>query len=166
MSEMRTGRCLCGAVRIRVEVAPEMTACHCVQCQRWTGGGPLFSTRAVRLEIEGGEATRSYRASHWGERVVCATCGSTLWWKMQDADQPSFVSTGMLDDQSGLKVTNEIFVDHRPPWLPPFEGAAQFTEAEELAELDAYLAERCEGATSKTATESVTSKPQTEEEIR
>lgn len=140
MSE-RTGRCLCGTVTITTEVTGEIQACHCVQCQRWTGGGPLFSARASNTRIEGGDKVLAYHASTWGERVVCGTCGSTLWWKMQDRPA-DYVAVGLLDDQTGLTVTEEIFVDYRPGWLPPFPGASQSTEAEEVAKFDAWMAKQ------------------------
>lgn len=137
----RTGQCLCGAVKIRVTLpGASIQACHCTQCQRWTGGGPLFSVRAKDLEIEGEAAVATYRASAWGERAFCATCGSTLWWRMQGRPI-AYITAGLLDDQSGLTVTQEIFVDHRPGWLPEWAGATQSTEAEELAELHKFLKE-------------------------
>ena len=133
----RTGQCLCGKVSFTADMADTILACHCVQCQRWTGGGPLFSVSAENVEVSGGETVRTYHASAWGERVVCDTCGSTLWWKMQGKPMNG-VAAGLLDDQSGMTVTEEIFVDRRPAWLPPFEGASQSTEAEEMAKLKAY----------------------------
>ena len=135
---MRTGQCLCGKVRVRGDVATEAQACHCTQCQRWTGGGPLYAVRIRDLELTGEDQIRSYNHSDWGERAVCGTCGSTLYWKMQ-GHGVAFVALGLLDDQSGITVTEEIFVDDRPAWMPPFEGAAQKTEAEMKAQLQAFL---------------------------
>ena len=134
-----TGGCLCGAVRVTVSPLPDrMGACHCGQCRRWTGGGPLYAVPVRSIEIEGEDATRSYRASDWGERVFCGTCGTTLWWKMQ-GKPVHHVAAGLLDDQSALHVADEIFVDMRPGWMPPFSGATQSTEAEEMAKLAADL---------------------------
>lgn len=135
----RTGKCLCGAVSYSAEVVSDIMACHCTQCQRWTGGGPLLSVDVLNMDVSGQEATASHFASEWGERVFCGTCGSTLWWKMRDRPISS-VAAGTLDDQSGLSVTREIFVDYRPGWLAPFPGASQSTEAEEIAKLQDYLA--------------------------
>ncbi len=139
MADIRTGQCLCGAVTVKTEVTGDVQACHCVQCQRWTGGGPYMCARASNTEVSGGENVIAYHASKWGERVTCKTCGSTLWWKMQDGEV-DYVSVGMLDDQTGLTLTEEIFVDYRPDWMPPFPGAAQSTEAEQIAKLDAWMA--------------------------
>ena len=89
----------------------------------------------------GEDRIAAYHASAWGERGFCAACGTTLFWKMQDKTARS-IAVGTLDDQSGLAVTEEIFVDHRPSWLRPWPGAVQSTEAEEKAKLDAYFAEQ------------------------
>ena len=77
-------------------------------------------------------------ASDWGERAVCRTCGSTLYWRLQGKRVVS-VAVGLLDDQSDLHVAEEIFIDHRPGWLKPWPDAAQSTEAEQKAALTAYL---------------------------
>jgi len=137
----RSGQCLCGAVTLRAEISGAIQACHCVQCQRWTGGGPHLAAAASDVRISGGEKVAAYHASEWGERAVCGTCGSTLYWCMQ-GKPPDSVAVGLLGDQTGLTVTEEIFVDYRPDWLPPFDGAAQSTEAEEMAKLDEYLTEQ------------------------
>lgn len=135
----RTGRCLCGAVQFRGDVAPSIQACHCVQCQRWTGGGPLLSVRVEGLEMTGETCITAYHASDWGERAFCGTCGATLYWRMR-GKPVSYLAVGLLDDQSGLTVTEEIFVDQRPGWLPAWDGATQSTEAEEQAKLQKFLA--------------------------
>ncbi len=132
-----TGHCVCGAVRFRGRIEPGIQACHCTQCQRRTGGGPLFSVRVTDLEITGEDRVSAYHASTWGERAVCGTCGSTLYWRMQGRPI-AYIAPGLLDDQSGLAVAEEIFVDHRPSWLPAFAGARQSTEAEEMAKLAAF----------------------------
>ena len=137
---VQTGHCLCGAVSFQANVEKEAQACHCAECQRWTGGGPLYAVRVRDLELKGVDRIRTYNHSDWGDRAVCDTCGSTLYWKL--TGRPiAFVALGLLDDQSGITVTEEIFVDSRPKWLPPFEGAVQRTGAEMKAQLAAFLEE-------------------------
>ena len=135
----RTGKCLCGAVSFSAETSEGINACHCTQCQRWTGGGPYLSVQVTDLEMQGEDRILAHHASEWGERGFCGTCGSTLYWRMHGRPY-SNLAVGLMDDQSGLTVTSEIFVDYRPEWLAPFEGAEQSTEAEEMAKLDAFLA--------------------------
>ncbi len=135
----RAGGCLCGAVRIAAAADPAVQACHCVQCQRWTGGGPLLSVRVHDLQITGQDCIGTYHASTWGERAFCKICGSTLYWRMQ-GKPVAYVALGLFDDQSAFAVREEIFTDHRPGWLPPWAGASQSTEAEEIAKLKSHLA--------------------------
>ena len=52
------------------------------------------------------------------------------------------LALGVLDDRSAMRLTEEIFIDHRPDWMPPCPGAAQHTEAEMQAQLAAYLAKQ------------------------
>ncbi len=137
----RTGQCLCGAVTVSGKVGTGIQACHCKQCQRWTGGSPYLCVRIEDAEISGAEKIAAYHASTWGERAFCATCGTTVYWTTQ-GDAPHAVAVGLFEDQSGMSVTEEIFVDYRAPWLPPFEGAAQSTEAEEIRKFDAWMAKQ------------------------
>ena len=135
----RRGQCICGAVTVRAETADGLNACHCKQCQRWTGGGPYLSVQVHDLKIAGEEHVLAFQASAWGERGTCRICGATLYWRMQGKPVTT-IAVGLLDDTSGLTVTEEIFVDYRPDWLAPFPGAAQSTEAQEMAKLQDYLA--------------------------
>ena len=141
MAEPRktTGRCLCGAVRFSAVLPDDaIQACHCGQCQRWTGGGPLWAVRVKELELTGEDHIRAYQASAHGERAFCGTCGSTLYWHLQGRSI-AFMPVGLLDDQSGLRVREEIFVDHRPGWLPEWPEAQQHSETEMQAKLNAFL---------------------------
>jgi len=138
-TDQRQGQCLCGAVAFSVVLPGDaVQLCHCVQCQRWTGGGPLATVRVTEVEITGERSIQAYHASAHGERAFCKTCGTTLYWKMQ-GKAVAFLPVGLLDDQSGLSVQEEIFVDHRPSWLPAHPGAKQHSEAEMQAQLQAYL---------------------------
>ncbi|MEM7213871.1 MAG: GFA family protein [Pseudomonadota bacterium] len=136
---MRTGECLCGAITLKAEISGTgIGACHCTQCQRWTGGGPLLSVRIDGLEMQGEDHINEFRLSDWGVRAFCRDCGSTLYWRM--ADGPiRHIAVGLLHDQSGLRLNEEIFVDYRPDWLAPIDEATQSTEAEQNVLLKEYL---------------------------
>ena len=138
-SDIRKGHCLCGAVTLAARITSDgIMACYCQQCQRWTGGGPLINVRVADVALSGEDAITHVRNSEWGERGFCGTCGSTLYWRMQDGEISS-LAIGLFDDQSGWTMKEEIFTDRRPDWLPHFDGASQSTEAEEFAKLDKYL---------------------------
>ena len=140
MSEIRHAHCLCGGVRFKTRLKDNaLQACHCEQCQRWTGGGPLWTVRTDGVpEVNGTELIRSYFASDHGERAFCSACGTTLYWKMKDGEI-AFLPVGLFEDQNGFEVREEIFVDRRPGWMPAWAGATQQDEAEMQAALKAYL---------------------------
>ncbi|MCA9653316.1 MAG: GFA family protein [Myxococcales bacterium] len=117
MSEDRSGRCMCGAVRFTaVGMRTEITACHCDMCRRWSSG-PFFAVGCERLELEDEDALGVISSSSWAERGFCRSCGSSLFYritapgKLQGA---TTVSLGTLDDQGGLTLVKEWFIDKRP----------------------------------------------------
>lgn len=137
--DVRTGGCLCGAVRVSARLSSnEIQACHCGQCRRWTGGGPLFVVAVEDPVFEGADRIGAFHLSEWGERAFCKDCGATLYWRMRGRPV-SYIAAGMLDDDEGLTVAEEIFADRRAHWMKPWAHAAQSTEAEEFAKLDQAL---------------------------
>ena len=79
---VRTGACLCGAVRYRArEPLRPVIRCHCNQCQRWSGH-VVAATQAGRdwLEIADGGELRWFESSPGIRRGFCGRCGSSLFW--------------------------------------------------------------------------------------
>lgn len=144
-SDIRQGHCLCGAVTFEATItSPSVQLCHCAQCRRWTGGGALSVVRVQDATVTGEDHIGRYHASAHGERGFCQSCGTTLFWKMKGGSL-SFLPVGLFDDQSGLEVKEEIFVDCRPDWMPPYAGANQSTEAEQMQLFADYMAKKSGG---------------------
>ncbi|TKA97300.1 GFA family protein [Cereibacter changlensis] len=141
MTTDRSGHCLCGAVSLRLDgIGHEIHACHCGMCRRWTGSAFLTVTVAESaLTVEGTEHVKRRRSSDWAERAFCGECGSMLWYRLMLPDAPPqyFVAAGLLDDLSGLRLSDEIYIDCKPQaWS--FAGPThQMTEAEVLAAFQA-----------------------------
>ncbi|MFP4537051.1 MAG: GFA family protein [Dichotomicrobium sp.] len=111
-----TGRCLCGAVRYTATLNKrEVDACHCTMCRRWSGGPLLNVETNDDMRFENAERVATYRASEWGERGFCRDCGTHLFWRMQDGSHVA-LSVGTLDDDTGLALTSEIFIDEKPAY--------------------------------------------------
>ncbi len=110
---MTTGHCLCGAVTVTLpHVPPEMHVCHCATCRRQGGVGFALMMKAADLTITG-DTIRSYPSSEWGERAFCTTCGTSLWFHAIGTDDYA-LSPGLLDDWSGIRIADEIFIDRKP----------------------------------------------------
>jgi hypothetical protein len=113
----RMGKCLCGAVTYTAKgLKPELTACHCDMCRRWTGG-PLLALRSKDVTWDGEDKIKTFTSSDWAERGFCSVCGSALFYRVtapgphQGAMHLAF---GTLDDQSGFDVNLEFFIDKKP----------------------------------------------------
>ena len=107
------GRCLCGAVTIRVARTDDARpgVCHCRLCQRWSGA--LFSCFAAPADAVSvtGEVAR-HASSEFAERAFCPTCGSHLW--MRDTNEPDGdydLMPGLFDEARDWPLQSEIYVD-------------------------------------------------------
>lgn len=110
MDELRTGACLCGAVRFRTHgPVREVVFCHCSQCRRQTG---LYyaATDVPRdhMQLTGEDMLGWYRSSEGAQRGFCSRCGSALFWQRDGSDQVS-VMAGAFDEPSGLVGGYHIF---------------------------------------------------------
>ncbi|MFT4152027.1 MAG: GFA family protein [Paracoccaceae bacterium] len=141
MVGVRTGHCLCGAVRIAVTNPPhDLGVCHCDSCRRWTGVATVsFGVDAADLTVTGAENVAAYASSDWAERCFCRICGSTLWYHLTIPDQsPShYVAVGLLDDASGMSIGHEIFHDQKPDAFAFAGNSRKTTRAEFLASVGA-----------------------------
>lgn len=107
------GRCLCGAVTIRIDGLhePRPGACHCRMCQRWTGGLFLcFSAAEDAVAVEG-PVTR-FASSAFAERAFCAVCGSHLWMRDTGGEAPGYdLMAGLFDTAGNWPLASEIYAD-------------------------------------------------------
>lgn len=122
------GGCLCGAVRyqVRGELRPIMT-CHCSQCRR-TSGHFVAATGAAdeALEvIDPDGALRWYRSSSSARRGFCSRCGSSLFWKPDDAPRTSIMA-GTLDGATGLEMDAHIHTADKGDYYTLDDGIPSF----------------------------------------
>lgn len=104
---MKTGSCLCGAVRYKVNgpLRP-VVACHCAQCRK-SSGHFVAATSASRETIQiTGEVTW-YVSSNTARRGFCGICGSSLFW--DGAGQNLSIHAGTLDGETGIAIKGHIF---------------------------------------------------------
>lgn len=109
---MKTGSCLCGAVKYEVHgpLRP-VVACHCEQCRKQTG--TYMSATAAQdgdLTITEDRGLKWFRSSGTAARGFCKDCGSVLFWKGDGRDYTA-ITAGSLDGASGLKLEGHIFCE-------------------------------------------------------
>jgi hypothetical protein len=122
---VRTGGCLCGAVRYSVRGDPvHVGRCHCADCRKESGSAfTVYGQWPVgALELTG-EVT-AYQG-----RGFCARCGSRLLDPPQPGEPLVEIRLGSLDDAPfGLTPEAEVWVKRREGWLAPVAGAGQHDE--------------------------------------
>ncbi len=108
MAENITGRCLCGAVEVRVgRHRAEVGACHCSRCRRWTGSA-LFVFVADKGAVEANGPIRVWN-HEIAERASCETCGTLLW--LRDHDGQHELQVGLFDAAKDYPLISEIYTD-------------------------------------------------------
>lgn len=127
-----TGKCMCGAVRFVGSTRElNVAVCHCDMCRRWASG-PFFEVTCKKVEFEGEDHIGKIRSSDWAERGFCTRCGSNLFYHIIGEDEYQ-IAAGLVDDQSALQLTLQVFTDRKPPFYTLAEKTKTMTEAEVLS---------------------------------
>lgn len=124
--DIRTGSCLCGAVHYTVNASTDdVTACHCTQCRKQSGHFVASVYAAWSdVSIDGSDNIRWYASSDFAKRGFCSTCGSGLFWV-----SPEFgaaICAGSLDEPTGARLTNHIFVADKGDYYQIADGLPQY----------------------------------------
>jgi len=125
---MRTGSCLCGAVKYEVHgPLRNVVACHCEQCRKQTG--TYMSATAAKdtdLRIVEDRGLKWYRSSDTARRGFCSECGTVLFWKGDGRDYTA-ITAGSLDGPSGLTLEGHIFCESAGDYYEIAGGAYRRT---------------------------------------
>ncbi|KAK7228058.1 hypothetical protein V2G26_000228 [Clonostachys chloroleuca] len=128
------GNCLCGEIEYQFTGEPAVTAlCHCVDCQKWTGGA--FTSNAVvpRTAFQVTKGTpKSFDAIGASGKVnkhfFCSNCGSSLYTELEVMPDMTCVKAGGLDGGAaslGNKIGVEFYTKDRVAYLGSCDGAKQ-----------------------------------------
>ena len=130
-----TGGCACGKVRFKV-TAPfmGMAVCHCLDCQKASGGGAVYVAVAPKGSVEvtlGQPKLYTCEADSCQEvgRAFCADCGSPLYSLLGATLPITAVKVGALDDASDLTPSMHLYTDSAPPWHLMHDGIPHFPKA-------------------------------------
>lgn len=107
-----TGRCACGEVRYTVDgPLRDVFNCHCERCRRVTGHH-MAATAALPSDVTLHESSSLhwYQPCDGVEYGFCATCGSSLFWRVSTEPNKLCISAGTLDQPTGLRTTQAWFV--------------------------------------------------------
>ena len=130
-SDAFTGRCLCGAVAFEAaRDRDHADACHCGQCRRWSGNywasvNVPFDTLKI---VKGEDRLGWFRSSALVRRGFCKECGSALFWhadRHKDHAHRIAIGLGALDEPTGVRITEHIFVADKGDYYDITDGLPQ-----------------------------------------
>jgi hypothetical protein len=143
------GGCACGAVRYTLTAPPLIVhACHCLDCQRITGGAFVINMWIESRYVEGVRSqlkayTLKAGSGKKHEVIFCPTCGTYLWSRYGIVPTDClFVRAGTLDTPSAVKPDVHIFTRSKVPWLTLPDDVRKFEAAYQLSKV--WPAERLE----------------------
>lgn len=124
---MIKGACLCGAVAFSLKgKARDILGCHCGQCRKQSGffwAATSVADENLNLEID--EGLKWFQASNTARRGFCRVCGSSLFWKPEDAPR-IVVAAGALEAGHGLRMTCHVFLEDKGDYYKITDGLPQF----------------------------------------
>jgi len=108
---VRTGGCLCGAVRYEaIGALRDVVVCHCRMCRKAHGHvGAYTASARDALRLVETRGLKWYRSSAQARRGFCSECGATLFWDGEGRDTMS-IAAGTLDEPTGLATALQIHV--------------------------------------------------------
>ncbi|KAE8165473.1 Mss4-like protein [Aspergillus tamarii] len=130
------GSCMCGAIAYASSSEPLVTAlCHCVDCQKWTGGAftsnvivPRDSFKVTKGEPSFYDVTGASGKNN--RHFFCSKCGSSLFTELDLMADKTVIKAGTLDGgEANLrnKVDVEFYTKDRASYLCAVQGAKQET---------------------------------------
>lgn len=138
------GGCRCGAVRytLDVERLPSTYACHCHDCQTWSGSA--FSQQAIvpesALTVTGPVEIYELRTQdRVSSQRFCATCHTRVFNTNTRRPGLAVVRAGTLDDSDKLNVVAHIWVKRKQPWIVIPDGVPHWQEHAPAPEFAAAL---------------------------
>lgn len=135
MSEKNvTGACVC--TQVSFEITGNMGIfqyCHCSRCRKFTGSAfasNLFVSPADFKWLSGEENVGTYNPefTKYFATAFCKICGSSLPW-LSKSGHVVIIPAGTLDDDPGIKPTQNIFCNSNPAW---YVEAASLPEHDEM----------------------------------
>ena len=120
MTEGLRASCLCGGVRYTLSAAADtLNICYCHQRRR-ANGSAFHAVLVVPVDsvtFDGSPAITEYQSSPGKFRAFCASCGSPLYSRRDDAPDLYRLRAGLIEE---LPAPIELSQQHRAetwPWL-------------------------------------------------
>lgn len=118
----RTAHCSCGRLSITCVGDPvSVSLCHCLACQRRTGGpygiAAFFKREQVEIMGESSDYKRQSDSEYSVDHRFCPHCGSTVFWYPERMPDLVAVGVGSFADPSFPAPAKSVHQEHRHHWI-------------------------------------------------
>ncbi|MCQ9423678.1 GFA family protein [Pseudomonas sp. LJDD11] len=139
-----TGHCRCGQVSLEVQAQtlPPLYACHCLNCQRWSGSAFALHVLCVASAVQVVGEHTTYVHDHNGHtstQYVCGRCHTRLMNETSAAPGMRVVRAGILEGSEKFVPVAHLWTRRKQPWLVLPEDVPQWQESPTAAEFGRAL---------------------------
>lgn len=136
MTDVTTGRCLCGNLQFELRGRRLWVAhCHCQSCRRNTGSAvaTFVGYNKDQLTYTRGER-KFYQSSPGVQRGFCADCGTPMTYEADRCPDEVHLYVSTIDNPGAFQPQVHVFLGERIPWLeleddlPRYEGFSEGAE--------------------------------------
>lgn len=127
----RVAACSCGQLSAQVVGEPvRVSICHCLNCQRRTGGPFAQQARFPRANVcLSGRSTEFVLAGDSGARAhfhFCPACGATVWYEAEALPDFIVIPVGAFADPGFPAPTVSVYEERMHGWVVPPPDAEHF----------------------------------------
>jgi hypothetical protein len=143
-----TGGCRCGNVRyvLNMDAPPTVYACHCTDCQTWSGSAftENFLVAREALEVSGPLVSWEYTSASGAQATqqFCGSCYTRLFNITSRLAGMAVMRAGTLDQSDQLSPVAHIWVSRKQPWVAIPAGIPTWPKTPTPEEFAAALATR------------------------
>lgn len=127
----RIASCSCGQLTAHVTGEPvRISICHCLACQRRTGGPFSEQARFPRANVTvAGSSTRYVRRGHEGTCATfhfCPQCGVTVYYEADPFPDYVTIPVGVFADPAFPAPTVSVYESRMHSWVIPPRDAEHY----------------------------------------
>jgi len=127
----RLASCSCGQLTALVTGEPvRISICHCLACQRRTGGPFAAQARFRREDVQlSGTSTTFVRVGDEGPGArfhFCPTCGATVFYEPITMPEFLAIPVGAFADPGFPAPTVSVYEERMHAWVVPPPGAEHY----------------------------------------
>jgi hypothetical protein len=127
----RLAACSCGQLSAQVSGEPvRISICHCLACQRRTGGPFAQQARFLRDDVSiDGVSTQYVRTGDEGSRATfhfCPQCGVTVYYEAENYGEYVTIPVGVFADPGFPAPTVSVYEKRMHGWVVPPPDAEHF----------------------------------------